>query len=67
MADQHQNPDQARFDKRTYSVEEIAKILNISKRSAYRLCNEDLFRVVRIGTSVRINIKSFDDWLDGNA
>lgn len=67
MADQHPNSSQANFDKRTYSVEEIAKILHISKRSAYRLCNQDLFRVIRIGATIRINVKSFDDWFDGNS
>jgi excisionase family DNA binding protein len=51
-------------EKRVYSVDEIAKILNISKGSAYELIKEELFNIVRIGSSIRISKKSFDEWLD---
>ena len=52
-------------DKRAYSVPEVAELLNISRSKAYELCREDHFKVVRIGTTVRISRKSFDEWLDG--
>ena len=52
------------FDKRTYTVDEIQDILSISKPSAYNLVKSGLFRYVRIGGSIRISKKSFDEWLD---
>ena len=52
------------FEKRTYTVEEIQNILSISKPSAYNLVKSGTFRYVRIGGSIRVSKKSFDDWLD---
>ena len=47
-----------------YRVEEIAQLLAISPRAAYNLCNTTKdFRVLRIGTSIRVNKQSFDNWL----
>ena len=46
-----------------YRVEEIAQLLAISPRAAYNLCNTTKdFRVLRIGTSIRVNKQSFDSW-----
>ena len=50
--------------KRTYTVEDIAKILKIGRTSAYSLIKQDLFSTVRIGSAIRISRKSFDEWLD---
>jgi len=50
--------------KRTYSVPEIAAMLQISRSKAYDLCKENLFTVIKVGKSVRISKKSFDSWLD---
>ena len=52
------------FDKRTYTVDEIQDILGISRTSAYNLVKKDMFRCVRIGGTIRISKKSFDEWLD---
>ena len=57
---------QESFDKRTYTVDEIQNILSISKPSAYNLVKQGLFRSVRIGGSIRISKRSFDEWLDQN-
>ena len=51
-------------EKRTYSVQEIANILQISKSRAYALCRESCFKTVKIGKYVRISKASFDAWLD---
>lgn len=51
-------------ERRTYRVEDIAKILNISRTTSYKLVNEGHFHSVRIGNSIRISKKSFDEWLD---
>ena len=54
-------------EKRTYTVLEVAEILNIGKNKAYTLIKDANFKVVRIGNSIRISKKSFDDWLDETA
>lgn len=51
-------------EKRTYTVEEIQRILGVSQPTAYSLVRKNLFRTVRVGRSIRISKKSFDDWLD---
>lgn len=51
-------------DQRTYTVDEIAKILGIGRASAYELVKQGNFRAVKIGTAIRISKKSFDEWLD---
>ena len=50
--------------KLVYTVEEIARMLAISQRAAYNLCNSTTeFRVLRAGGSIRIPKDSFDLWL----
>lgn len=51
-------------DKRTYTVEEITRILGIGRTSAYILVKEGHFKIVRIGNAIRISKRSFDEWLD---
>ena len=50
----------------TYTVEQIAKILDVSIRKAYYLCDETKdFVVKRIGKRcLRINKESFDNWFN---
>ena len=50
--------------KRTYTVEEIAKLLSIGRTTAYALVKEGHFKTVRIGSAIRISKQSFDEWLD---
>ena len=51
--------------KLVYTVEEIARMLAISLRSAYTLCNSTTkFRVLRVGGSIRVPKDSFDAWLN---
>lgn len=53
----------AKLEPLVYRVEEIAQLLAISPRAAYNLCNTTKdFRVLRIGTSIRGNKQSFDNW-----
>ena len=49
---------------RTYTVEDIAAMLNIGRTSAYTLVKVGHFKTVRIGTEIRISKKSFDEWLE---
>ena len=53
----------AKHEPLVYRVEEIAQLLAISPRAAYNLCNTTKnSRVLRIGTSIRVNKQSFDNW-----
>ena len=53
----------AKHEPLVYRVEEIAQLLAISPRAAYNLCNTTKdFRVLRIGTSIRVTKQSFDNW-----
>ncbi|WP_418753004.1 helix-turn-helix domain-containing protein [Faecalitalea cylindroides] len=51
-------------EKKTYTVQEIMKILGIGKNSAYQLVQENRFKSFRIGSSIRISKESFDRWLN---
>ena len=56
--------DSPKTTKLEYTVEEIARMLAISLRSAYNLCNSTTeFRVLRVGGSIRVPKDSFDAWL----
>lgn len=50
-------------EKRTYTVSEVAKMLDIGKSSAYNLVKCNAFRTIRIGKTIRIPKASFDAWL----
>ena len=50
--------------KRTYSIEEIQQILDISRSTAYALIKRKLFKSVKAGKQIRISKRSFDEWLD---
>ena len=51
-------------EKRVYSVEEIQKMLDISRTTAYALIKDAPFRVIHIGNAIRISKADFDRWLD---
>ena len=64
MSINHSSPYNSLAGKRTYTVEEIAKILGIGRTAAYSLVHSGVFKAVRIGSSIRVSKVSFDDWLD---
>ena len=43
---------------RTYTVEDVAAMLNIGRTSAYNLVKEGHFKTVRVGNAIRISKKS---------
>lgn len=65
MADIIPTHPKAVTEKRSYSVAEVAEILNVSKRSVYNLCANGVIKSVKIGTKLRISKRIFDEWLDG--
>ena len=42
---------------RTYTVEDVAAMLNIGRTSAYNLVKEGHFKTVRVGNAIRISKK----------
>ena len=58
------NNNQELREKKTYSVTEIAEILEISRSKAYELCQHADFKVIRLGRIIRISKASFDSWFD---
>ena len=41
----------------------VYRVEAISNRAAYNLCNTTKdFKVIRLGTSIRVSKQSFDDW-----
>lgn len=65
MADIIPTHPKAVTEKRSYSVAEVAEILNVSKRSVYNLWANGVIKSVKIGTKLRISKRTFDEWLDG--
>ncbi len=51
-------------DKLTYTVPEMAKVLNIGRNKAYELVKTEGFPVVYIGSTIRIPIKALRKWLN---
>jgi excisionase family DNA binding protein len=51
----------------TYTAEQVANILGVSIRTAYKLCETTTeFRILRLGKRcLRIHKESFDNWLNG--
>ena len=57
-------PENSLSLKQTYTVQEVAQMLDIPLRSAYQLCSATSeFKVKRWGRTVRISKASFDEWL----
>ena len=58
-------PSTANDDKvKVYHVEDIQNILQISRTAAYALIKKAPFRVVHVGSSIRISKEDFDRWLN---
>ncbi len=49
---------------KTYRVEDVILMLDISRSAAYRLIRKKPFQTKRIGASIRILRSSFDEWLE---
>ncbi len=58
------------MDSQVYMASDIQKILGLGKTKTYQFLNEvyrqkkPLFRVIKVGNSVRILKQSFDNWLN---
>lgn len=56
---------QSEPDIRAYTVDDIQRILKVSKTTVYELLKSKAFHIVRVGGQYRISKKSFDNWLNG--
>ena len=59
-----QNAQPLKKEKKTYTVEEIAEQLGVSKKVAYSLVKSGQFSYVRVGRVIRVSKVSFDKWLN---
>lgn len=64
MINSIQYPPTTMSKKTTYTVDEIAKQLDISKKSAYALIKMGKFHYVKVGRMIRVSKISFDRWLN---
>ena len=64
MSEIQNGTEKSPLECRTYTVNEVARILGVSQARAYRLVQEGLFKSVRIGNAIRISKRSFDHWLE---
>lgn len=46
------------------TVKELAKVLRIGRSSAYELCRQNEFPVIRVGKNIRIPKKALFDWIE---
>ena len=56
MTSDTQNAHPLKKEKKTYTVEEIAEQLNISKKAAYSLVKSGQFHYVRVGKVIRVSV-----------
>ncbi|MCC8103205.1 MAG: helix-turn-helix domain-containing protein [Clostridiales bacterium] len=60
------------METQVYLAEDIQKALGIGRSKTYEFLNEVYkeekppFRVIKVGTSVRVPKQSFDDWLNAS-
>lgn len=58
------------METQVYMASDIQKALGLGKTKTYEFLNEvyrqkePLFRVIKVGTSVRVPKQSFDNWLN---
>lgn len=52
------------IDRLLISVAEAAKIMGVSTSTAYRLARENRIPVIRIGSSVRVNLRQLEKWIE---
>ena len=53
-------------EKKYYTVDEIQRILSLSKRDSYSLVQSEAFSVLKVGKRYLIPKDGFDEWLNAN-
>ncbi len=52
------------MEKRMMSVDDLAKVMDVSRPTAYQLAHSDGFPAVRVGRRIKIPCSSFEAWLE---
>lgn len=52
--------------KKTLKVEEVAKLLNLSRAGTYKLVNKESFPKIHIGKRIIIPVDAFNEWIKDN-
>ena len=47
-----------------YTPDDVMKILHLGKTQVYKLFKSDTFPSLKIGGSLRVDVKRFEDWCD---
>jgi len=54
------------MEKMVFDVNDIQELLGIGRDAAYQLCRSGSFRVLKVGSSLKIPKESFLRWLEGD-
>lgn len=54
------------WKKQTLTAQDIATIFKCGKNLAYKLIEKEEFHSVKIGSSIRVSMKSFEKWIKMN-
>lgn len=54
------------WKKQTLTAQDISTIFKCGKNLAYKLIEKEEFHSVKIGSSIRVSMKSFDNWIQKN-
>lgn len=52
------------WDKQILTAQDIARIFKCGKNLAYKIIESDDMNAVRIGSTIRVSMKSFNKWID---
>ena len=52
------------WDKQILTAQDIARIFKCGKNLAYKIIESDDMNAVRIGSTIRVSMKSFNEWID---
>lgn len=46
-----------------YTVADISRLLQIGRNQAYALCKSGAFKIIRVGTAIRVPRVCFEKWM----
>ena len=52
------------WEKQILTAQDIARIFKCGKNLAYKIIESDDMNAVRIGSTIRVSMKSFNEWID---
>lgn len=52
------------YSKHFYTPNDVMLILQLGKTQTYKLFNSEAFPSIKIGGSLRVDVKRFEDWCD---